>query len=339
MRSAEYVGKVAEKVIAAMSQPYSIESTEVTISPSIGVSLYPADGRDVDMLIRNADAAMYHAKKLGRNNFQFYSMEMNAEAAERLVMETALRRAVENNELFLHYQAQYDLDSGQMVGAEALLRWHNPEWGEVSPARFVPILEDTGLIGLVGERVLSQACETYLELKEALPAEFMMAVNLSGRQFKGGNLASDIRRLLKRNGMPAANLELEITESMLMEDTQLATLTLRELSQMGINLAIDDFGTGYSSLSYLKQFPLNVLKIDSSFIRDLTTDKEDAAIVDAIMAMSESLGLTVVAEGVETDEQLTYLKQHHCQRAQGYLLSRPLDKDAFMALVKQSVSA
>lgn len=339
VRSAEYVGKVAEKVIAAMSQPYSIESTEVTISPSIGVSLYPADGRDVDMLIRNADAAMYHAKKLGRNNFQFYSMEMNAEAAERLVMETALRRAVENNELFLHYQAQYDLDSGQMVGAEALLRWHNPEWGEVSPARFVPILEDTGLIGLVGERVLSQACETYLELKEALPPEFMMAVNLSGRQFKGGNLASDIRRLLKQNGMPAANLELEITESMLMEDTQLATLTLRELSQMGINLAIDDFGTGYSSLSYLKQFPLNVLKIDSSFIRDLTTDKEDAAIVDAIMAMSESLGLTVVAEGVETDEQLTYLKQHHCQRAQGYLLSRPLDKDAFMALVKQSVSA
>ncbi len=339
VRSAEYVGKVAEKVIAAMTQPYLIESTEVTISPSIGVSLYPADGRDVDMLIRNADAAMYHAKKLGRNNFQFYSMEMNAEAAERLVMETALRRAVENNELFLHYQAQYDLDSGQMVGAEVLLRWHNPEWGEVSPARFVPILEDTGLIALVGERILRQACETYLELKEALPAEFMMAVNLSGRQFKGGNLASDIRRLLKQNGMPSANLELEITESMLMEDTQLATLTLRELSQMGINLAIDDFGTGYSSLSYLKQFPLNVLKIDSSFIRDLTTDKEDAAIVDAIMAMSKSLGLTVVAEGVETEEQLTYLKQHHCQRAQGYFLSRPLDKAGFIALVKQKVSA
>jgi len=338
VRSAEYVGKVAEKVIDAMSKPYSIENTEVTISPSIGISLYPADGRDGDMLIRNADAAMYHAKKLGRNNFQFYSLEMNAEAAERLLMETALRRAVENNELLLHYQAQYDLDSDQLIGAEALLRWHNPDWGHVSPARFVPILEDTGLISQVGEQVLSQACDTYLELKEDLPPEFMMAVNLSGRQFKGGNLATDIRRLLKRNGMPAANLELEITESMLMEDTQLATLTLKELSQMGISLAIDDFGTGYSSLSYLKQFPLNVLKIDSSFIRDLTTDKEDAAIVDAIMALSESLGLTVVAEGVETEEQLDYLKHHHCQRAQGYLLSRPLDKAGFMQLVQQTVN-
>lgn len=338
IRSAEYVGKVAEKVIDAMSKPYSIEATEVTISPSIGISLYPADGRDGDMLIRNADAAMYHAKKLGRNNFQFYSLEMNAEAAERLLMETALRRAVDNDELLLHYQAQYDLDSGQLIGAEALLRWHNPDWGHVSPSRFVPILEDTGLIALVGEQVLSQACQTYLELKEALPPEFMMAVNLSGRQFKGGNLATDIRRLLKRHGMSAANLELEITESMLMEDTQLATLTLKELSQMGISLAIDDFGTGYSSLSYLKQFPLNVLKIDSAFIRDLSTDKEDAAIVGAIMAMSESLGLTVVAEGVETEEQLAYLKQHHCQRAQGYLLSRPLDKAAFVELVQQTIS-
>lgn len=338
VRSAEYVGKVAEKVIDAMSKPYSIETTEVTISPSIGVSLYPADGRDGDMLIRNADAAMYHAKKLGRNNFQFYSVEMNAEAAERLVMESALRRAVENDELTLHYQAQFDLESGQVVGAEALLRWHNDDWGHVSPARFVPILEDTGLIGLVGERVLTQACETYLELKDALSPDFMIAVNLSGRQFKGGNLATDIRRLLKLSGMPARNLELEITESMLMEDTQLATLTLSELSEMGVSLAIDDFGTGYSSLSYLKQFPLNVLKIDSSFIRDLMTDKEDAAIVDAIMAMSESLGLTVVAEGVETEEQLQYLKQRHCQRAQGYFLSRPLDKAAFVDLVKQTIS-
>ncbi len=338
VRSAEYVGKVAEKVIEAMSTPYSIETTEVTISPSIGISLYPADGRDGDMLIRNADAAMYHAKKLGRNNFQFYSVEMNAAAAERLVMETALRRAVENGELMLHYQAQFDLDSGQMVGAEALLRWQSRDWGLISPARFIPILEDTGLIGLVGEWVLSEACNTYLQLKDALAAEFKMAVNLSGRQFKGGNLANDIRRLLRQNDMPATNLELEITESTLMEDTQLATLTLRELSQMGISLAIDDFGTGYSSLSYLKQFPLNVLKIDSSFIRDLITDKEDAAIVDAIMAMSERLGLSVVAEGVETEAQLDYLRQHHCQRAQGFLLSRPLDKEAFIALVEQAVS-
>lgn len=338
VRSAEDVGKIAEKIIHAILRPYNIETTEITISPSIGISLYPADGRDGDMLIRNADAAMYHAKKLGRNNFQFYSAEMNAEAAERLVMENALRRAVENDELFLHYQAQHDLVSGQLIGAEALLRWHTADWGYVSPARFVPILEDSGLIGVVGERVLSQACDTFMALKDLLPQDFKMAVNLSGRQFKGGNLASDIRYLLKQSGMPATNLELEITESMLMEDTQLATLTLRELSQMGISLAIDDFGTGYSSLSYLKQFPLNVLKIDGSFIRDLTTDKEDAAIVDAIMAISASLGLTVVAEGVETREQLDYLKQHYCQRAQGFLLSRPLDKADFAELVRQKVS-
>lgn len=337
VRSAEYVGKVAEKVIRTMSRPYSIESTEVTISPSIGISLYPADGRDVDMLIRNADAAMYHAKKLGRNNFQFYSLEMNAEAAKRLAMETSLRRAVDQQEFFLHYQMQYDLKTGAIAGAEVLLRWHSEEWGEVPPSHFVPMLEDTGLIGQVGDWILRQACETFLQAREQLPADFMMAVNLSGRQFKGGVLAGHIRQLLNETGMPAQNLELEITETMLMEDTELATLTLRELSQMGITLAIDDFGTGYSSLSYLKQFPLNVLKIDSAFIHDVTTDRDNTAIVDAIMAMSERLGLIVVAEGVENEAQLAYLKQHYCQRGQGYLFGRPVDKTAFMALIAEPV--
>lgn len=339
VRSAEYVGKVAEKVIQVMSRPFTIESTEVTVSPSIGISLYPADGRDVDMLIRNADAAMYHAKKLGRNNFQFYSVEMNAEAAERLTMETALRRAVEQQEFYLHYQPQFDLKQRRLSGAEVLLRWHSREWGDVEPSRFVPILEDLGLISSVGEWVLRQACECYLDLCDQLSPDFVIAVNLSGRQFKGGMLAGNLRRLLKETGMPAQNLELEITETMLMEDTELATLTLRELSEMGINLAIDDFGTGYSSLSYLKQFPLNVLKIDSSFIRDVTHDQEDSAIVDAILAMSASLKLTVVAEGVETEEQLTYLQQRHCHRAQGYLLARPMDKVAFTDLAKQQISA
>lgn len=339
VRSAEYVGKVAEKVIQVMSRPFTIESTEVTVSPSIGISLYPADGRDVDMLIRNADAAMYHAKKLGRNNFQFYSLEMNAEAAERLAMETALRRAVEQEEFYLHYQPQFDLKHQGMSGAEVLLRWHSQEWGEVSPSRFVPILEDLGLISRVGEWVLRQACDCFLSLRDQLSPDFVIAVNLSGRQFKGGMLAGSLRRLLNETGMPAQNLELEITETMLMEDTELATLTLRELSQMGISLAIDDFGTGYSSLSYLKQFPLNVLKIDSSFIRDVTHDQEDSAIVDAILAMSASLKLTVVAEGVETEQQLTYLQQRHCHRAQGYFLARPLDKAGFIELAKQQITA
>lgn len=335
VRSAEYVGKVAEKVIKAMTCPYQIEATEVSISPSIGISLYPADGRDVDMLIRNADAAMYHAKKVGRNNFQFYSVEMNAEAAKRLAMETALRRAVEKQELHLYYQPQVEIQTGNLVGAEALLRWHSEQWGEVSPVDFVPMLEDTGLINQVGEWILRQACATYLDWAERLPDNFIMAVNLSGRQFKGGLLSSFVRRLLSETGMPAAHLELEITESMLMDDTELATTTLAELSAMGISLAIDDFGTGYSSLSYLKQFPLNVLKIDSSFVRDVTHDQDDAAIVDAIMAMSNSLGLKVVAEGVETMEQLDYLQRHQCHLAQGYLFSKAVDKASFIKLIEQ----
>lgn len=335
VRSAEYVGKVAEKVIKAMTCPYQVEATEVSISPSIGISLYPADGRDVDMLIRNADAAMYHAKKVGRNNFQFYSVEMNAEAAKRLAMETALRRAVEKQELHLHYQPQVEIQTGNLVGAEALLRWHSEQWGEVSPVDFVPMLEDTGLINQVGEWILRQACATYLDWAERLPDNFIMAVNLSGRQFKGGLLSSFVRRLLSETGMPAAHLELEITESMLMDDTELATTTLAELSAMGISLAIDDFGTGYSSLSYLKQFPLNVLKIDSSFVRDVTHDQDDAAIVDAIMAMSNSLGLKVVAEGVETMEQLDYLQRNQCHLAQGYLFSKAVDKASFIKLIEQ----
>jgi diguanylate cyclase (GGDEF)-like protein/PAS domain S-box-containing protein len=335
--SAEHVGKVAEKVIQSMTRPYKIDATEISVSPSIGISLYPADGRDVDMLVRNADAAMYHAKKQGRNNFQFYSLDMNAEAAERLALETALRQAVTQQEFFLHYQPQFDLDSGEMIGAEVLLRWYNEVWGNVPPSRFVPVLEDTGLIGEVGEWVLEQACDTFLAIQNQVSADFKIAVNLSGRQFKGGLLLGHIRQLLSQRKMPAANLELEITETMLMEDTELATMTLQELSDMGLSLAIDDFGTGYSSLSYLKQFPLNVLKIDSAFIHDITTDQEDAAIVDAIMAMSASLGLTVVAEGVENDAQLEYLKQRHCQRAQGYLLGRPIDKAAFMALTENKV--
>lgn len=335
IRSAQYVGKVAEKIIHAMSQPYFIDGVEINISPSIGVSLYPADGRDVDMLIRNADAAMYHAKKTGRNNFQFYSADMNAQASLRLAMETALRRAVEQEEFFIHLQPQIDLDTGKMNGAEVLLRWNSAQWGLVSPADFIPILEDTGMIEAVGEWVLKQACQCFLNIKHKLAEDFKLAVNLSGRQFKGGNLASRIRYILAETGMPTKNLELEITETMLMEDPELATLTLSELSEMGISLAIDDFGTGYSSLSYLKQFPLNVLKIDSSFIRDVTTDKDDAAIVNAILAMTESLGLIVVAEGVETNEQLNYLRQHTCQCAQGYLFSKPVSEEAFYELAEK----
>ena len=291
------------------------------------------------MLIRNADAAMYHAKNTGRNNFQFYSAEMNAEAANRLALETSLRRAVEQKEFYLQFQPQIELDSGRVVGAEVLLRWHTEQWGDVSPARFVPVLEDTGLIGVVGEWVLRETCAVFMTNRSLLPDDFVMAVNLSGRQFKGSRLVSYIRHLLVETEMPAGNLELEITESLLMDNTDSAIDTLRDLSSLGITLAVDDFGTGYSSLSYLKQFPLNVLKVDRAFVRDLTIDKDDAAIVGAIMALAESLGLQVVAEGVETAEQLAFLEQKHCQRAQGFYFSKALDLDDLMAYMRQRENA
>lgn len=333
IRSAQHVGGVADKVLSSIALPYNIDGTEVTISPSIGISLYPADGRDVDLLLRNADAAMYHAKDTGRNNFQFYSGDMNAQAARRLAMETSLRRAIEQNEFFLHFQPQIDLDTGIIAGAEALLRWKNDKWGEVSPVEFIPILEDSGLISEVGKLVIKQAIRAYLSLKDKLVPEFQMAVNLSGRQFQGGQLASFIEDELAATGMFAKNLELEITESILMDDTDLAVTTLNSLSELGITLAIDDFGTGYSSLSYLKRFPLNVLKIDRTFVRDVNIDEDDAAIVEAIIAMSRRLNLKVIAEGVETDEQLQFLENNHCDRVQGYFFSKPLSIEEFSLFV------
>jgi len=335
VHSAQHVAKVADKVIAAVAQSYMLETTEVNVSPSIGISLYPADGRDVDLLLRNADAAMYHAKNNGRNNFQFYSSEMNAQAAKRLAMETSLRRAVEQKELYLNFQPQINIASGTVSGAEALLRWKSEEWGEVSPADFVPILEDTGLIYEVGSFVLEKAIQSYLALKDKLDPNFKIAVNLSGRQFHGGQLATLVRELIIKTGMTAENLELEITETVLMDDKDIAISTLNELSELGLTLAIDDFGTGYSSLSYLKQFPLNVLKIDRSFVRDVNIDADDAAIVDAILAMSRRLHLDVVAEGVETKEQLAFLQKNGCERVQGYFFSKPLDFDSFGTFVEQ----
>ena len=337
IRSAKFVAKVANKILDAISQTYLLDTTEVNISPSIGISLYPSDGRDVDILLRNADAAMYHAKKHGRNNFQFYSAEMNAQADKRLAMETSLRKAVENNELFLQYQPQIDLQTGKVVGAEALLRWHSEPWGYVSPVQFIPILEDTGLIVTVGEQVLLQACQAYMLIQKRVTPDFLMAVNLSGRQFKGGKLTSYIQNLLEDLGMSATNLELEITESILMSDIDLAITSLRELAALGVTIAVDDFGTGYSSLAYLKQFSLNVLKIDRSFVMDVTEDADDAAIVDAILAMSKRLHLDVVAEGVETSGQLAFLQEHGCQRVQGFYFSRALSLEDLIDYIESAV--
>ncbi len=335
IRSAQNVAKVAEKILAATASSYDLEGTVVSISPSIGISLYPADGRDVDTLLKNADAAMYHAKRSGKNNFQFYSADMNAQASQRLALEAALRKAVENEEFYLHFQPQIHLESRRLSGVEVLLRWHSQEWGNMSPAEFVPILEQTGLIHEVGQWVIKQSIQTYLLLQTHLPDDFRMAVNLSGRQFLGGNLAAFVAQALQEAGMPAHSLELEITESILMEDTQLAVQTLNALSELGITLAIDDFGTGYSSLSYLKRFPLNILKIDRSFVHDITLDKDDAAIVDAILAISRRLNLKVVAEGVETQAQLDFLQEKGCDYVQGYYFSKPLPLSELTQFVTQ----
>ncbi len=335
IRSAQHVAKVAEKILAATASSYNLEGTVVSISPSIGISLFPADGRDVDTLLKNADAAMYHAKRNGKNNFQFYSADMNAQASQRLALEAALRRAVENEEFYLHFQPQIHLESRRLSGMEVLLRWHTQEWGDMSPAEFVPILEQTGLIHEVGQWVIKQSIQTYLLLQTHLPDDFRVAVNLSGRQFLGGDLAAFVAQALQEAGMPAHSLELEITESILMEDTQLAVSTLNALSNQGITLAIDDFGTGYSSLSYLKRFPLNILKIDRSFVHDITLDKDDAAIVDAILAISRRLNMKVVAEGVETQAQLDFLQEKGCDYVQGYYFSKPLPLSELTEFVTQ----
>jgi len=334
--STSYVGKIAEKILHTVSQPYLLDKLEVNISPSIGISLFPSDGNTIDQLVKNADAAMYHAKKLGRNNFQFYSAEMNSKANLRLEMESALRKAAENDEFYLHFQPQIDLATGKIVGAEALLRWSNDTFGNVSPAEFVPILEESGLITKVGEQVLRKSCQAYKRIEKEVTDDFVIAVNLSGRQFKGGNLANFVKQVLEEFDMAPQNLELEITESILMEDTQLAIKTLRELSEQGIYLAVDDFGTGYSSLAYLKQFPLDVLKVDRSFVSDVTFDDDDAAIVDAILAMSRRLNLAVVAEGIENTDHLAFLQNHGCQRGQGFHFSRPLDIVRLIEFLHQS---
>jgi diguanylate cyclase (GGDEF)-like protein/PAS domain S-box-containing protein len=334
--STSYVGKIADKILHSVSQPYLLDKLEINISPSIGISLFPSDGNSIEQLVKNADAAMYHAKKLGRNNFQFYSAAMNAKANLRLEMESALRKATENDEFYLHFQPQIDLASGKIVGAEALLRWSNDTFGNVSPAEFVPILEESGLITEVGEQVLRKSCQAYKRIEKEVTDDFVIAVNLSGRQFKGGNLANFVKQTLQEFDMAPHNLELEITESILMEDTQLAIKTLRELSEQGVYLAVDDFGTGYSSLAYLKQFPLNVLKIDRSFVSDVTIDDDDAAIVDAILAMSRRLNLDVVAEGIENTEHLAFLQSHGCQRGQGFHFSKPLDIVRLIEFIHQS---
>jgi len=314
---------VVQKIFTALQQPFLLEDREVTVTPSIGISLFPEDGRNADELIRNADTAMYQAKEAGRNSFHFYTADMNARALDLLALEAALRRALERDELVMFYQPKFELASGRMIGVEALIRWQHPEWGLVPPARFIPLAEETGLILPIGEWALREACQQAAAWR-AQGQTLTVAVNLAARQFRQPALAARVAAILAATGLDPAALELEITESAMMHNPQQVTATLSELKHIGVRIAIDDFGTGYSSLGYLKHFPVDVLKIDQTFIRDAPTQARDAAIVQVIIDMARTLKLQVVAEGVETAAHLDFVQAMGCDLAQGYFFARPM---------------
>jgi diguanylate cyclase (GGDEF)-like protein len=313
--------KVAEKVLEVLRAPVHVDGRELFVTASLGISVYPEDGRDAETLLKNADTAMYRAKDQGRDHYQLYTSAMNATALERLALESSLRKALAQDELVLYYQPVLDLASGRVHGVESLLRWRHPEMGLVSPAEFVPLAELTGLILPMGPWTLRTACRQAQAWRRQLSSDLTVAVNLSARQFQQPDLAGQVAAALEEAGLQPRLLELEITESNAMHHAESTIRTLRELKSLGVRLSIDDFGTGYSSLSYLKRFPIDTLKIDQSFIRDISTDPDDAAIATAVIAMARTLELDVVAEGVETEEQLQFLADHGCDRIQGYVFS------------------
>lgn len=329
-----FAASVAQKISAVLTEPFTIQGQEMYLSAGMGIAVRPPS--EADGLMRDANAALQRAKAAGPDNYQFFSSEMNVEAFERLAFESSLRRALEREEFELHYQPQVDLLTGRIVGAEALLRWNHPEQGVVSPARFIPVLEQTGMIFAVGVWVMETACKQTREWRDrGLVPDLRISVNLSAKQFAQRDLGEIISGILERTGLDPDALELEVTESLLMEDTEESNLKLRQLkADRGVRVSIDDFGIGYSSLAYLKRFPLDVLKIDRSFVRDLTVDPDDAAIVSAIVALARNLRLKVIAEGVETAAQLEYLRRQSCDEAQGYYFSRPLPADEFVHLLE-----
>lgn len=326
---------VARRILKIVAEPFNLMGHEVFITASIGITMYPIDGNDVDTLLKNADTAMYHAKDQGRNNFQFYSHTMNATAFDCLALENGLRKALDREEFILYYQPQLDIRTGKIVAVEALIRWQSPDLGLVPPPDFISLAEETGLIQPIGDWVLSTACLQNKAWQDAGFGPLRVTVNLSSHQFRQRDLLATVTRALKDSGLPPALLELELTESAIMQNVETTNFMLAELKAMGLRLAIDDFGTGYSSLSYLKRFPLDVLKVDRSFVHDITTDPDDAAITAAIIAMAHSLNLKVIAEGVETEEQLAFLKAQGCDEIQGFLFSRPLPVEDLTKLLQE----
>jgi diguanylate cyclase (GGDEF)-like protein/PAS domain S-box-containing protein len=333
VRNPAEISRVAEKLLRSIAEPMEAAGHELHLSTSIGVTVYPQDHDDADALLRNADLAMYHAKQEGRNNVQFYARDMSERTERRVDLLTRLRGAIARNELLLHYQPQVDVRSGGIIGVEALLRWDDPGRGLVPPAQFIPLAEDTGLIVQIGEWVLREACRQLKAWLDAGLGPLVMAVNLSPRQFRQKNLVETVAGILAETGLPPDRLELEITESTMMHRTEEAAASLRALRRIGVQISLDDFGTGYSSLAYLHRFPVHTLKVDQSFVRDIRSDRDDAAIVSTVITLARQLNLKSLAEGVETREQLAFLRTRGCDSYQGYLFCRPLPADEVTAIL------
>ncbi|MGG5872200.1 putative bifunctional diguanylate cyclase/phosphodiesterase [Pseudomonas peli] len=336
-QSAEDAARTAEKILSALAATYSIGEQQLHITSSIGISIYPNDAKDAESLIKNADTAMYQAKEEGRNNYQFFHQEMNVHAVERQLIEAHLRTAMENNEFTLHYQPKIDLHSGRITSAEALIRWQHPAWGMVLPARFIPVAEACGLIIPLGRWVLLQACGQAKRWENCGYVLDSIAVNISALEFRRKDFVDSVESALRVTGLNPNNLQLEITESVLMRDAQASAAILQQLKTLGVQVAVDDFGTGYSSLSYLNQFPIDVLKIDQSFVQDIHSS--NGIIVSAVIAMGNSLKQRVIAEGIEEAAQLEFLRHHHCAEGQGFLFSHPVSAHDFANLLRLGISS
>jgi len=326
-------GVSAEKLLLTLSAPHRVDQHDLQITVSIGIATYPDDGTDAETLMKRADFAMYHAKNCGRNNYQFFEPKMNARASERQSLERDLRHAMDRQEFILHYQPKVNLRSGAITGIEALIRWRHPERGLVLPAEFIPIAEEAGFIVPIGQWVLREACHQATLWRAAALPDARIAVNVSTVELRARHFLAGVRGVLLETGMDPKQLELEITETFLMQDATSTAAVLRAINELGVRLALDDFGTGYSSLSHLRRFPIDTLKIDQSFVRDLTSDADDASIVSAVIGMGKSLQMQVVAEGVETQQQLAFLQEHSCPEGQGYYFTQPMDAGEFTQFV------
>jgi len=315
---------VANKILAALARPMNVFGHDISTSVSIGISVYPQDGNTTEELLKNADVAMYKAKEAGKNDFKFYAEGMNASAVNFLLLENDLRRGIEQEQLQLYYQPQIDLSSAKLIGMEALVRWQHPQRGMISPVHFIPLAEETGLIEPLGDWVMREACRQLKHWQQLGKYHGTVAVNLSPRQFQHGDFVARVEEILSAADLPAEYLELEITETSAMEHAGESINLMNRLNSMGVSLAIDDFGTGYSSLAYLKRFPIQKLKIDRSFINDVATDSNDAAIAKSIISLAHNMGLKVVAEGVEDKHQMEWLRARGCDQAQGYYYSQPI---------------